>query len=152
MTLNSSETTQESQQPGRTAEADRYLARASSEHNAYSLRQILALAGVGHALLALGEKLDGGLADVADAVTGVQQQVGVLCDHAPGQDRRPWFGRRHRRDAGRLAAADMAVIRQALADAAEWRRCENGAGTDVADERLAFGYLTLRERLGGGAS
>jgi hypothetical protein len=136
----------------RLAEADMYLTNAANEHSDYVRRQSLALIGVGQALLALGEKLDGGLADVADAVTGVQGQVGVLWDHALDQGRRPWFGRRACRGAARLTAADVAVVRQAPADAAEWRGRENGADAGVADERLASGYLMLREQLGGGVS
>jgi len=52
-----------------------------------------------------------------------------------------------------IEAADRAVVRQALADAAEWRReGESGAGkAAVMDERMAHAYLALRERLGGAA-
>jgi hypothetical protein len=45
----------------------------------------------------------------------------------------------------------MTLVRQALADAAAWCRLDEcSAGAE--NERLAFSYLALRERLGGGAS
>jgi hypothetical protein len=158
----------------RAADADKYLTAAveavslrlamETSYNDVSyrpdrkeedpIRQLLAMAGIGQALLALGDVLDDRLADIADAVTGVQDQVGELAD-AARPARRRWRGR-GRGGAARPAieAADRAVVRQALADAAEWRRreSESGAGkAAVMDERLAHAYLALRERLGGAA-
>jgi hypothetical protein len=147
MTLNSSETAQERQQAGHAAKADHYLDSVGSVYD--PVCQTLALIAAGYALLALGDTLDDRLADVADAVTGVQDQVGELRDWA--RPARPWW-RRRGRSAARPAikAADMVLIRQALADAAAWCRIDEcSAGAD--NERLAHAYLALRERLGGAA-
>lgn len=112
------------------------------------VRTLLALAGIGQALLALGDTLDDRLADVADAVTGVQDQVAELADAA--RPARRWWGRGRGAARPALAAADMTLIRQALADAASWCRIDEcSAGAE--NERLAFSYLALRARLGGGA-
>jgi hypothetical protein len=117
------------------------------------VRTLLALAGIGQALLALGDVLDDRLADVADAITGVQDQVAGLADAA--RPARRWWGRGRGAARPSIEVADKAVVRQALADAAEWRRRESddaGAGkAAVMDERLAHAYLALRERLGGAA-
>jgi hypothetical protein len=120
------------------------------------VRTLLALAGIGQALLALGDVLDDRLADVADTITGVQDHVADLAE-AARPARRWWQGRgggaaRPARPA--IEAADRAVVRQALADAAEWRRREGESGAGkaaVMDERMAHAYLALRERLGGAA-
>ena len=133
------------------ATADKFLGSASSVYDQAS--QNLALVAAGHALLALSETLDVRLADIADAVTGVQDQVGGLCDAA--RPVRRWWWRRGRGAARpAIEVADRAVVRQALADAAEWRRRESEADAGkaaVMDERLAHAYLALRERLGGAA-
>ena len=124
---------------GRAADADKYLTAAveavklrpsSTSYNGIQyqpdrkeddpIRQLLALAGVGQAILALGDRL----ADVADAVTGVQTQVGVLCDAAEPPRQRRWWGRGRSAARPALAPTDMALIRQALADAASWCRVD----------------------------
>lgn len=117
------------------------------------VRTLLALAGIGQALLALGDVLDDRLADVADTITGVQDHVADLAE-AARPARRWWRGRGRGAARPAIEAADRAVVRQALADAAEWRRRESepGAGkAAVMDERMAHAYLALRERLGGAA-
>jgi hypothetical protein len=113
------------------------------------VRILLALAGIGQALLALGSTLDDRLADVADAVTGVQDQVGELA--AAARPARRWWGRGRGAARPAIEAADMALVRRALADAAAWCRIDE-CSAGVENERLAHAYLALRERLGGGAS
>jgi hypothetical protein len=118
------------------------------------VRTLLALAGIGQALLALGDVLDDRLADVADTITGVQDHVAELAE-AARPARRWWRGRGRGAARPAIEAADRAVVRQALADAAEWRRRESESGAAgkaaVMDERMAHAYLALRERLGGAA-
>jgi hypothetical protein len=121
--------------------ADKYRTAAIED----AARQLQALTD---AILALGDRLDGRLADVADAVTDVRTQVGELGDTA--QASRRWWWRRSAAPSA-LAPADMALIRQALADAASWCHVDECSAA-VENERLAFSYLALRERLGGGAS
>jgi hypothetical protein len=144
----------------RAAEADKRLAAALDQApSGYwtssddPQRQLLALAGIGQALLALGDVLDDRLADVADTITGVQDHVADLAE-AARPTRRWWRGRGRGAARPVIEAADRAVVRQALADAAEWRRREGESGAGkaaVMDERMAHAYLALRERLGGAA-
>jgi hypothetical protein len=142
-------TVSETFRASRADEADEYLTRAAEyASNGDQLRQVTAMVGIGQAVLALGETLDGRLADVADAVTDVRTQVAELAD-AVQAPRRGWWRRGAARPA--LTAADMTMIRRALADAAAWCRIDEcSAGAD--NERLAFSYLALRERLEGGQS
>jgi hypothetical protein len=116
------------------------------------VRTLLALAGIGQALLALGDVLDDRLADVADTITGVQAHVAELAEAA--RPARRWWRRGRGGARPAIEAADRAVVRQALADAADWRRRESEADTGeaaVTDERMAHAYLALRERLAGAA-
>jgi len=132
------------------ATADKFLSSASSVYDQAS--QNLALVAAGHALLALSETLDVRLAEIADAVAGVQDQVAGLRTPAQPTCRRRWWQRPVA--VLTIEAADLALIRQALSDAADWRQCgtEDGTVEAVVDsERLAHRYMALRERLGGAA-
>jgi hypothetical protein len=145
--------------------------------------QVTALRGIGYAVLALEDRL-GGLLDAADdSNTQLTEIAGAARDLRP-EHRRPvrdWLtrlawrywgswrtGRRQRTLAACpappvLSAEDDAMVRRALADAAEWRsRRGEGTGCDgcmtagpgkcrdhCRDDDLASAYEALRVRRGG---
>jgi hypothetical protein len=129
------------------------------------VRRVLALAGIGQALLAVRDTLDERLADVADAVTCAGSQVSEAVDPSHARGRRwlrwPW----HRRPRPALAGPSAAIaagavvlsadeadtVWQALADAAAWRATQDDdpAAGPARHAAIAAEYAALRLRLGG---